>query len=462
MDNLWLLTEERPKPSVILQIIEMYCNDFNDRITLHSEIKIKPHIENGYFKFVYEVEGLKVNNADTIYIKTVSGYSSFLDFLLFKQKEAPQGNNNNEIPIMGIEETKTSDDESRNTGVSQRVSKFVYFRHFYENVKMYMLYNEELEAREDKKPSDTSIFGTNILLSLGVTVVGKDTSRWFKPFKSVDELIAFKARMRKPPAGNIPIEITKSGNLIQVSGRLDKPAGKGNIAHDPSMGSLSMIGAGLRMLGWTGDIEITRHGVSQAYVSRNKTNKFLFNCELLGMRLQGLTMPRITLPTHYWHYEKKSEKMADILLHVQAMYHGMFCVYENHAGCERGYFRTKAGALITLPKKDKHGINLYLPDVVLFDEATNYILLVEGKMLSTLQQGVEEIENYDSIENEYIYPKYGRVQIMRCVSIFGGNCSKVPHNKVLFYLADNGRIIINSNAPQCIRRVFNGTGVTFS
>jgi hypothetical protein len=31
------------------------------------------------------------------------------------------------------------------------------------NVKLYMLYNEELEAREEKKPSDTSVFGTNIL-----------------------------------------------------------------------------------------------------------------------------------------------------------------------------------------------------------------------------------------------------------------------------------------------------------
>ena len=28
MDHLWLLTEERPKPSVVLQIIKMYCKDF--------------------------------------------------------------------------------------------------------------------------------------------------------------------------------------------------------------------------------------------------------------------------------------------------------------------------------------------------------------------------------------------------------------------------------------------------
>ena len=83
MDNLWLLTEERPKPSVVIQIVEMYCADFSDHITLHDEVRIKPIISDGVFDFLYMVEGLAVSMADKIYIKTVSGSSSFLDFLLF-------------------------------------------------------------------------------------------------------------------------------------------------------------------------------------------------------------------------------------------------------------------------------------------------------------------------------------------------------------------------------------------
>lgn len=461
MDNLWLLTEERPKPSVVNQIIEMYCKDFGDKITEHNEIKIKPIIIDGIFKFVYKIEGLTVVGAADIFIKTVSGSSSFLDFLLFKQENEPTEGSLEDNLIMAIEETKTSDDESRNTGVYQRGSKFVYITPYYRNVKLYMLYNEELEAREEKKPSATSIFGTNILLTLGVTIVGKDVSRWFKPFRSLNELIRFKNGMRRPPAGNVPITITKYDDRIEISGRLAKPAGAGNIGHDPNIGALSMISACIRKLGWNKDIVITRHGVHQSYVTRTKgKNKFLYICRILGICLDGIIMPNHgVLPKRYWHYEKKSEKMADILLHVQTMYHGMYCVYENHAGCERGYFRTKTGRLITLPKKDSNGINLYLPDVVLYDEDTNFILLVEGKMLSTLRLGIEEIENYDSIEREYIYPLYGNVTIMRCVSIFGGDCKSIPHEKVLFYLADNGRIVINKNAPQCIRRCFAGTGV---
>ena len=229
MDNIWLLTEERPKNHVISKILELYANDFNDTVTVNGDISIEPIIEKGKFLFVYEVKNIKVGKADKTYIKTVSGSSSFFDFLLFKQPLEPIEGSTEEIPLMAIEETKTGDDESRNTGVSQRGSKFVFIDEFYPSTKTYMLYNEEHTRDDNRKPSDTSVFGTNVLLTLGATIVGKDTSRWFKPFKSIDELIAFKASMRKPPAGNVPIEITKYHDHIEISGRLSKPADAGNI-----------------------------------------------------------------------------------------------------------------------------------------------------------------------------------------------------------------------------------------
>ena len=160
-NNLWLLTEERPKPTVVLQILEMYCRDFGDSIDRQGEIKIKPIIKDGTFLFVYLVEGISTRDSKNIYIKTVSGSSSFFDFLLFKQAEEPR-ENSTDSPIMAIEETKTNDDESRNTGVYQRGSKFVYINQYYNNTKLYMLYNDELEARESKQPSDTSIYSPSL------------------------------------------------------------------------------------------------------------------------------------------------------------------------------------------------------------------------------------------------------------------------------------------------------------
>lgn len=185
MDNLWILTEERPKPSVIKTILKTYCEDFNERLDdSNEEISIDPCIRGGAFSFLYEVVGVRVSGSDRIFIKTVSGSSSFLDFLLFKQEEEPNEKSDGNNLLMAIEETKTRDNESRNTGVYQRGSKFVYIESYHRSVALYMLYNEELEARKMKKPSGTNIFGTNMLLTLGVKVIGKDVNRWFKPFSS--------------------------------------------------------------------------------------------------------------------------------------------------------------------------------------------------------------------------------------------------------------------------------------
>ena len=459
-DNIWILTEERPKDHVVQKILELYATDFNDIVNTKG-ISIEPIIRAGIFEFTYEVKNVSVGKANKVYLKTVSGSSSFFDFLLFKQPNAPVEGSTSEAPLMAIEETKTGDDESRNTGVSQRGSKFVFIDEFYPKTKTYMLYNEEHARDDNKKPSDTSVFGTNVLLTLGATIVGKDTSKWFKPFKSIDELIHFKSGMRKPPAGNVPIEITKFDDHIEISGRLSKPADAGNIGHDPNIGGLSMISKCLRVLGWNKDIVITLHGVTQDYVDRTHgKNKFLYICSQLNMRLDGIDMPsNTTLPEQYWHYEKSSEKVASILLHMVCSKNGMSCVYENHAGCERGYFWTKDRREITLPKKDKYGNNLLLPDVVLYDEAAKQILLVEGKKLSTLQKGIDEIKGYDSIEEDYINKFYPGCNVLRCVSIFGGSETGYLDKDVLIYVNLSGKIFINPNAPECIKKAFRKEGV---
>jgi len=459
MDNIWILTEEKPKTSVILQIMEVYCADFQDKIVQNRDIKIKPLINNGKFAFKYEVEGLKVGKAENIYIKVVSGSSSFLDFLVFKQNCEPTEGQNNNL-LMAVEETKTSDDESRNTGVYQRGSKFAYIAGFNSGAKLYMLYNEELEARE-KKPSDTSIFGTNLLLTIGVKILGKSLGIWFNAFNSLRDLISFKGAMRKPPEGNVPIDITEHPDRIEISGRLAKPADAGNIGHDPNIGALSMIAKGIRKLGCNKPIVITKHGVTQQYINKTQgKNKFLYICNLLNMTLENIRMPsNITLPDSYWHYEVTSEKIATILMHVTCEYSGMKEVYHNHAGCERGYFKTLDGKLIALPKKDRNGVNLYLPDLVLQDQATKTLLVIEGKQLQTLNAGLAEIDNYDSIENDYIKPHYRGYNILRGLSIFGGKQAVMPHTRVIIYVKDNGEIILNANAPDCVKRSFQRVGI---
>ena len=455
--NLWILTEEKPKISVITQIAKLYARDFVSVVQI-NELEIIPLFEESKFLFVYRVLGIEIEGISNIYIKTVSGNTSFVDFLVFKQMNAPD-ENAMEKPIMAIEETKTSDKESRNTGVCQRVTKFVYIDVFYSDIKKYMLYNEELDADESVRPSETNIIGTNILLTIGVSIEGKNNLSWFKPYKSIDEIIADKNNQRQPPSGNVAIRIKKEDDAIYISGRLEKPKGAGNIGHDPNIGTLTMLSKGIRALGWDKKIVITKHGVSQEYINRcSARNKFIFICKLLDLELEGINIPKtIELPKTYWHYERRSEKVASILLHILGENNGLLEVYQNHAGCERGYFYSKKREQITLPKKAKDGNNLLLPDVVMFDIDENTVILIEGKQLSTLNQGIAELKGYDAIENEYIKPYYPGSTTYRYVSIFGGDENGVSHQDVLFQLNNDGELFINESTPQFIQDDFKPT-----
>lgn len=206
-DNLWILTEERPKKEVISQIIDKMKQDKDLKVKFDG-IKIQPILKNNKFSFVYQVLGIAIDSIKNIFVKIVSGGGSFVDFLIFIQEKEPDESS---IPLYAVEETKTSDVESRNTGIYQRSSKFVYVDLYYPNTKKIMLYN--IKIKSDKKPTETNIFGTRMLMTLDVEILGKKPDNSiFKKFESIDELINFKNNMRGAPKGNVPILIKKSAD----------------------------------------------------------------------------------------------------------------------------------------------------------------------------------------------------------------------------------------------------------
>jgi len=141
--NLWILTEERPKKEVIETIFQKYAKDKNISVFINP-IRIIPILDKQSFSFIYEVTGFQSPRISKVYLKIVSGSSSFVDYLVFESKNEP---NEKDIPLYAIEETKTDDKESRNTGVYQRCSKFVYVDFFYPKVKKIMLYNLQVKQK---------------------------------------------------------------------------------------------------------------------------------------------------------------------------------------------------------------------------------------------------------------------------------------------------------------------------
>lgn len=442
--NIYILTEEKPKITVIEQILNIYCNNYSKKITLVENAKIEPLMKGDIFLFTYFVKNITIEGIDNIYIKIVSGDSSFIDFLFFVVDHEPEYNN--DTPLFAVEETKTSDCESRNTGVYQRCTKFIYIRFFYD-IPLYMLYNNEIKIDNMREPSDTSKFGTNMLLTCGVNIIGKETKKWFKKFNSIDELITFKSKMKKPPKPNTPISIVKENSTIYISGRLDKPGHLGKISHDPNIGALSIISYTLRKLGWVGKIVITNHNIDQKYINNLKSgNKFLYIAKKFNIELDGIHFLNQDYKLNeYWHYEDSSEKIVSIFLHVLGELAGLKEIYQNHAGCERGYFITPENDHLVLPKKVNDKDNLEIPDLILDDAFDKVVYIIESKKLANLKNGIKDIENYDNIENIYIKKQYLNRLVKRYVTIYGGHLNKIPDDKVLLYINDEGKVYFNKD-----------------
>lgn len=446
--TLWILTEERPKRHIIGQILYKFSKDHKIPCFIDT-IRILPILNSDRtFSFLYEVIGYKSEKIKKVFIKTVSGYSSFIDFLLFYQDDEPTEKS---IPLYGIEETKTDDAESRNTGIFQRATKFVYIEYFYPKIKKIMLYN--LQVDEKKKPTQTNIFGTKCLLTLGVELLGKKhKSAEFTPFKSADELIKFKNSMKKPPGTNVPIALKKTGNSIEVSGRLYK---SNSLAHDPNIGALSLICATLRKLGWTGRIVVTKHGLQQKHVKAD--NKFICISNHIKVDCAGLTRPPTTYKQHYWKYEKEGEKLGTIFIHlVVENFTSGASIFENHAGCEKGYFITKDGKPIALEKYsdrvryksgDKDQI-IAIPDLILIDFDRNEIINIEGKKYQFCDKAIKELKNFDAIERFYIKRHYPDYKIIRTVVLYGGTADSIERIEIGFLLNSKGKMVLSIRSPR--------------
>lgn len=455
--TIWILTEERPKIEVLRQILEMISEDHTISGFIDN-LRIIPVMQNGKFTFTYELIGFQLKRIRNIFIKTVSGYSAFVDYLVFLQDSEP--NPELDKPAYAIEETKTDDSESRNTGVYQRCTKFVYLESFYPNTKKVMLYN--LQVDEKEKPTETNIFGTRMLMTNGVQIRGKrHQSCEFKPFTSVDELIQFKNSMRRPPIGNVPILISKSikENTIYISGRLEKD---GKLGHDPNIGALSIISATLRKLGWKGKIVIYKHGLQQEQVKSG--NKFVRVAHLMNVDLLGLKMPTAKVNDKYWYYDKNGEKIGTIFIHlVVESFSEAYSIYENHAGCERGYFFDKDGSHIVVGKYtnrdaykagDKKAI-INLPDLVILDVGRKEIIDIEGEMYKNKLNGIKQLSAFSAFENLYVRKSYPECHIARTVVLYGGDSTspKPIELEVGFILYGDGTLYLSVQAPLIFKDV---------
>ena len=453
--NLWILAEERPKKEVIKTIFIKYARDKNIAVFI-DPIRIIPILNEADFLFIYEITGFKSPKISKVYLKIISGKSSFVDYLVFETNHQPS---QKDIPLYAIEETKTDDKESRNTGVYQRCSKFVFVNFFYPNAKKIMLYNLQIKQKEE--PTLTYIFGTKMLKTLGVEILGKEgiEHEKYNVFESIDELIELKNSMSETRNG-VSVKLYKKANSIEITAKLEKG---GRLSHDPNIGMTTIMAKCLRVLGWKKDIVITQHSLKYQS-SVGKANKFILIANKVDLKLKGLKIPKAKLNDIYWYYEESSEKIGTIFLDILVEeFSKGFTIYSNHAGCERSYFLTNKGEKIVVGKytdriKYKAGDKtqiINLPDLIILDNSEKIVVNIEGEMYINADIGIKQLDDFTSFEKLYITKYYPKHKIERTVILYGSNDTKKPIGKISFILNSKGKILINLKAPKIFIESFN-------
>jgi len=456
---LYLLTEEFPKIQTVEKIIGFEYS------TIRSETpKINPiSYGDNRFSGVYEVKGLLIENFDAILILIVSGYSSFVDYLIFDSVQFEQSNSTTYIknlsyhfgeefivqlpnefidkPKYIVEETKTDDSQSRNSQAYQRSSKFIFSELYFDiKIKKYMLY--ELNNNRFMVHNPTHIFGMRMLVTHDVILKGLVNT--YEPFTDLNEFINEKNRIaEKSRKGNVPIELTmdKTDNTIYLSAKLDK--GKNDylhkISHDPNIGAVAIISSTLRKLGWKGSIKITHHNLLMSSIFYRKfSNKLLVIMKKLNIDFSGIYVDwkRINFRPEYFLYNLSSEKIASIYYHlfIENEVPSTTVIFNNHAGCEKSFFIT-SNNYVTVSKKTK------LPDLVLYDSENKLIKVIEAERSHLVESGVTQLATFKKFIKKYIRKYYPDIPIQCSIITWGES----THPMVSFYLNFDGSAVFNDS-----------------
>lgn len=185
---------------------------------------------------------------------------------------------------------------------------------------------------------------------------------------------------------------------------------------------------------------------------------------MLNVSLKGILLPQTSnQKKQYWKYDKTGEKLGTIFVHLATeFFTNGVAIFENHAGCEKGYFIKNDGTCVPLPKytdrdaykNGDHSKIYFIPDLVLYDKERAEVINIEGKTFENRQKGIIELENYDPIENDFVKPSYNPNSIKRTVVLYGGNkCDYILENGIGLALTEEGKVVLGPNPPAIFKEI---------
>lgn len=409
-----IYTEERPSENVILYIIHKI---FNVKVKL-KDIIIKAIFINNTFQFEY---GIKINGCllDDICIKIFQRTTSSVDYIVYYQTEEVIINKS--LPILLIEETKTSWNNSGNQHW-QRLAKFDMSEQYFPGVETVMIYNFPCIPKNNMTPGFK--FSVRMIKTLKnvkvviLTTLEKHTIKYIeiieklKPFTDLNDFIHSFPRC-KNKGECINLNIYKNNDDIILNAKLAKNQnGKLTLTHDPNKGFVigcsMVIDSILNKQKYK--IIIKNHGLPNAKMYFKK-DKFGMAMIRYNIHLEGIetTFKQIDLDKTQYFKLSTGENNISILWDVMKTNK---IIFSDHAGGETSYLEmnkcnniSSENECIQMEKKNN------IPDLMLcYKKGNNLVVeICEAKINSekNIKNGIQQLSKKHL---EKIKDKIGRLR----------------------------------------------------
>lgn len=413
-----ILTEENPQVPEVTYILKEIGLP-HDNVTMELCLDGNKWINNCAWVILNHGQALPVT------LRLFRGTGSSVDYIVKKEGEI----------IIGLESTKTTDKDSRNTSVNQRFTKFVVFKQMYKDAKMILYYNNK-----QNHTTDTGKLGLRMFKTQGVHVTdstGRDLLSDCPSFSTVDEILQAKNNI-KEKKGNVSIKITKlADHTYGITARLSKGIGT-SINSDPNIGCIVGLCATIYSLDSSASFVIQNHRVKLEGLT-NKS-KFWYANSSWPLKLEGseVNSKGCKSPENPYRENTMSESHSTILFEQLVKKKNNFKVlFHQHACSAKSSFILADGSEACVPKE------ITIPDIVFLDSTNKTVFVVEGKIMKDIKKGDAQLDNLKKFD-EFVLSKYSGHTIKKGLCIYTeGKTLPATKYPVWFSLDSEGKFTMD-------------------
>lgn len=307
-----------------------------------------------------------------------------------------------------------------------------------------------IDEWKNDRLTNTAVFGLRLMNSLGIDVYHGDCCNLCETydifaFRDIEEMIETKNAIVEKK-GNVNVKISYVDGTYTISCKLDKgcTTNVGKISHDPNVGLLSGIINFIHNEDESSLIKITNHNLSQLYFDKIPESKFWYAINDIHILFDNITIiERPQMPNIYFILESMITEKVSTILFSQTIDKSYNCIFSNHSGCALTNMKTKTGQYVNIERTMKR------PDILFYNELTNELLLVEGKIEKEINNGISQLQ-YTHLERftDMIQSLYPECKIKRglCITIDKiKNINKYDDLEypILFAIDNSGEFIVN-------------------